>query len=71
MPTPLPRRQPPSDIPPEALPFLEEVGYLETDSLAVGDLAPDVPLYTAEGEVVNLRHFPERRPVVLIFGSHT
>jgi peroxiredoxin len=66
-----PKRALPPDIPPEAIEFLEEVGYLEQDTLKIGDSAPDVPLFTPGGEDIRLRDLPGRRPVVLIFGSHT
>ena len=51
--------------------FLAAVGYFEPDLLRVGDAAPDVPLYTLEGEEVRLQRFTGDRPVVLVFGSHT
>lgn len=61
----------PSGVPEEAVPFLQEVGYLEADALAVGDVAPDLPLYTLEGAEVRLGRFRGHSPVVLVFGSHT
>jgi hypothetical protein len=60
----------PTDIPAEAVPFLEEVGYLEPDRLSLGDPAPDVPLYTPDGET-SLSRLRDGRPAVLIFGSYT
>ena len=62
---------PPADIPAEAIPFLEKVGYLEPDTLSVGDPAPDVPLYTPDGEEIRLGRLRGVAPVVLIFGSYT
>ena len=61
----------PPDIPPEALPFLSEAGYLDPDRLAPGDPAPDVPFYTLDGEEVRLSQVWGERPLVLIFGSYT
>lgn len=41
-------------------------------TLAVGDLAPDFDLPTADGAArVRLSQFRDQRPVVLIFGSYT
>ncbi|HTE18438.1 MAG TPA: hypothetical protein VK689_08665 [Armatimonadota bacterium] len=67
------RSQPklPPGVPVEAIPFLQEVGYLEPDALRVGDPAPDVPFYTPEGETLFLSRFQGLAPVVLVFGSHT
>lgn len=61
----------PPGVPPEAVPFLREVGYLEADSVAVGAPAPDVPFYTVDGEEFRLSRLRGVSPVVLIFGSHT
>jgi hypothetical protein len=61
----------PSDIPAEAVPFLESVGYLEPDALRPGDPIPDLPLFTPSGEAVRLRALGGGRPLVLIFGSYT
>ena len=61
----------PPDIPPDALPFLREMGYLDPDPLSEGDPAPDVPLYTPEGEEVRLSRWWAEHPVVLVFGSYT
>jgi thyroxine 5-deiodinase len=61
----------PSGVPPEAAPFLEEVGYLAPDPVAVGDAAPDVPFFTPDGEEVRLGRLRGERPVILVFGSHT
>jgi hypothetical protein len=61
----------PPDIPPEAVPFLTEMGYLEPDRLAAGDAAPDVELETLEGRAIRLSDYWQEQPVVLIFGSYT
>jgi len=61
----------PSDIPPHAVPFVEQMGYLDADPLAAGDPAPDVILYTAAGQPAALRDLLRDRPVVLVFGSYT
>lgn len=43
-----------------------------TDSLKVGDLAPDFTLKSLDGpEKVTLSKFRGKQPVVLIFGSYT
>lgn len=62
----------PSDIPQEAIPILNEMGYLEPDRLKVGDLAPCITLTrldSGEAQVIGASHV--RLPVVLIFGSYT
>lgn len=61
----------PSDIPAEALPFLEEVAYFAPDALAPGATAPDVPLLDPLGHAVRSVDLWADRPVVLIFGSYT
>jgi peroxiredoxin len=61
----------PADIPAEAIPFLRDAGYLEPDRLQTGDIAPDVPLFTLDGEEVSLHRLRGDRPAVLIFGSYT
>lgn len=61
----------PPGVPPEAVPFLTEVGYFKPDQLSPGDPTPDLPLYTPEGEEVRLSRFWAERPVVLVFGSYT
>lgn len=61
----------PPEIPPEAVAVLDAVGFLKPDTLAVGDPAPDVPLYTLEGERQALREMCGERPLVLVFGSYT
>ena len=61
----------PADIPPEALPFLAEMGYLLPDTLAAGFPAPDVPLQTPAGAPLRTPELWARLPAVLIFGSYT
>ncbi len=61
----------PPEIPAEAVAVLDAVGFLEPDTLAVGGPAPDVPLYTPEGERLLLREMRGERPLVLVFGSYT
>jgi hypothetical protein len=61
----------PPGIPDEAVPFLDEIGYLEADTLRVWDPAPDVPLFTPAGEEVRLARLGNECPVVLVFGSYT
>ncbi len=61
----------PPGVPEHARPFLDEVGYLQPDSLSVGDAAPRVPFYTTDGEQIYLDRFHDRSAVVLVFGSHT
>jgi hypothetical protein len=61
----------PPGVPAEAVPYLQEVGYLEPDGLAVGEPAPDAPVFTPEGDMVPLRHCWDERPAVLIFASYT
>ena len=67
----MPRPDLPPGVPVEAASFVQEVGYLEADLLAVGDPTPDVPFFTPEGEEFRLDRFRGVTPVVLIFGSHT
>lgn len=61
----------PADVPPEALPFLAQAGYLEPDRLAVGAPAPDPPLWTMTGTPFLLSRLRGVQPMVLIFGSYT
>jgi hypothetical protein len=43
-----------------------------TDTLSVGDMAPDFKLKTMDGkQQVQLSSFRGKRPVVLVFGSYT
>lgn len=62
----------PSDIPPEAIPFLQEMGYLESDQLHVGDSSPQITLSDlamTNTTVIGATDSPQ--PTVLIFGSYT
>lgn len=61
----------PPGVPPEAVPFLQGVGYFTPDTLCPGGLAPDVPLFTPSGETVPMRRLRNERPAALIFGSYT
>ena len=61
----------PPDLPPEALPFLEEMAYFAPDALEVGSPAPDVPLTDPEGREVRSAALWSELPAVLIFGSYT
>jgi len=62
----------PSDIPPEVVPFLQEMGYLDADRIQVGDRAPCLSLSTLDGTgTVTIGAPDAARPVVLIFGSYT
>lgn len=44
---------------------------MEPDRLSAGDRAPDVPLYTPEGEERLASELWSERPAVFIFGSYT
>ncbi len=62
----------PSDIPQEAIPILNEMGYLEPDRLKVGDIAPRLTLTrldSGEAQEIGASNVP--LPTVLIFGSYT
>ncbi|HZO89984.1 MAG TPA: hypothetical protein VFB38_16765 [Chthonomonadaceae bacterium] len=62
----------PPDIPPQAVPFLQEMGYFEPDCLQVGDRAPLLALTPlGGGRPVILGAPGAARPCVLIFGSYT
>jgi hypothetical protein len=61
----------PPGVPPEAVDFLNEMGYLEADRLQVGGLAPDVPLLPVGGELLRTPELWRERSVVFIFGSYT
>lgn len=61
----------PAGIPDEAVPFLQEVGYFQPDTLRPGDALPDLPLYTPDGDEIRLSAWTGRQPLVLIFGSYT
>jgi hypothetical protein len=54
------------------MPFETLWNRARAGTLAVGDLAPDFELPTADGgRRVRLSEFRDQRPVVLIFGSYT
>ena len=62
----------PADIPPEAVSFLQEMGYLEADRLKAGDQAPQLTLHRLDtGEPVVIGDPAAALPTVLIFGSYT
>jgi hypothetical protein len=62
----------PPDIPPEVVGFLQEMGYLESDRLQVGDAVPALTLRRLHGEETVVVGDPNAsRPTVLIFGSYT
>jgi hypothetical protein len=61
----------PANLPPEAVPFLREHGFMDPDRLAADAVAPDAPLYTLEGTESTLLAKGSGRPLVLIFGSYT
>jgi len=61
----------PPDIPSEAIPFLDQAGYLEPDRLGIGDAAPDVALLRPGRGEVRLSSYWTESPLVLIFGSYT
>ena len=61
----------PAGVPPEAVPFLQEMGYLEADTVRVSDPAPIAPLFAVDGEPCSLADLWHEQPAVLIFGSYT
>jgi hypothetical protein len=62
----------PDDIPAEAVPFLQEMGYLEPDRLQVGDRVTPLALTALQSEEMVVVGAPEApRSTVLIFGSYT
>ncbi len=62
----------PSDIPSEAIPILEEMGYLEEDRLKVGDSVPCLTLTNlSSGEPKRIGEPNAPLPTVLVFGSYT
>jgi hypothetical protein len=62
----------PSDIPPEVVGFLEEMGYLEADRLQVGASVPALTLTRLHAEGTVTIGAPDTVwPTVLIFGSYT
>lgn len=66
----------PPGIPPEAAPFLREMGYLQPDRLKVGGVAPRLALNrlnpnSAADSSVEIGSPNAFLPTVLIFGSYT
>lgn len=62
----------PADIPPEAVSFLEAMGYLEADRLTVGAQTPQITLHRLDtGEPAVIGDPQATLPTVLIFGSYT
>jgi hypothetical protein len=66
----MPERSVPADIPPEAVGFLEQVGYFEEAPLRVGDAVPPLDVIPLDGGE-SVRIPVPGRPTVLIFGSYT
>lgn len=70
--SPEPIRSLPPDIPAEAIPMLQAMGYLAPDRLQVGDSVPPLILSRLDGSgTVRVGDPDALRPVVLIFGSYT
>jgi hypothetical protein len=62
----------PADVPAEALPVLQEMGYLEPDRIGVGDRVRPLTLESLHGgDSVTVGAPDAARPTVLIFGSYT
>lgn len=62
----------PPGVPPEAVPFLQEIGYLEPDRLKSGDIAPRLTLSTLDDNTpVEIGNPNASQPTVLIYGSYT
>jgi hypothetical protein len=61
----------PDGIPEEAVPFLQQVGYLDDDPVLPGRAAPVVTLLKPSGDEVSSAGLWAKRPAVLIFGSYT
>ncbi len=62
----------PSDIPKEALPILNEMGYFDTDRLHVGDASPLLTLPQLGTDTkVTIGSTESLQPTVLVFGSYT
>jgi hypothetical protein len=62
----------PPDIPPEAVNFLQEIGYLQADRLRVGMTPPPLVLTSLEdGPPIKIGRPDTTLPTVLIFGSYT
>ena len=61
----------PPDIPPEAVSFLTEMGYLDEDRLRLGDMPPQITLQSLTGEAKVTLGLSSPQSMVLIFGSYT
>ena len=62
----------PPDIPPEAVKFLQEIGYLQADRLRVGMTPPPLVLTDLDnGSLVKVGESDALLPTVLVFGSYT
>ena len=61
----------PSDIPVEAIPVLEKVGYLEPDRLRVGDVVPKFSLHRLNSVETTLIGEASDKMTSLIFASYT
>ena len=57
--------------PPEAMHFLQKIGYLEPDRLKVGDKTPEIILQKLDQSGSVTLGISQSRPVALIFGSYT
>ena len=67
---PQPSQLPP-DIPLDAIPFLQNVGYLDAYRLHLGDSVPQLTASGPEGEEIALCSLWQKRQAVIIFGSYT
>jgi len=61
----------PPGVPPEAVPFLEQMNYFGDEVLAVGDKPPVLTLSNVAGTDRVSIGGEKRLPNVLIFGSYT
>jgi hypothetical protein len=61
----------PADIPPDAAPFLERMGFFEPDRIRPGDAVTPLVLHTVEGKTVELDALYRERGLALFFGSYT
>lgn len=65
------KRELPSDIPVEAIPVLERVGYLEPDRLRVGDVVPKFSLHGLNSDETMVIGEASDKMTSLIFASYT
>ncbi len=65
------KQNPPSDIPVEALPVLEKVGYLEPDKLRLGDFVPKFSLHRLNSVETTVIGEASDKMTSLIFASYT